>query len=102
MFGVMFNFAAANLRHSHIWISFGRLEKIFISPAQHQIHHSVGHSNANLGSIFSVWDGLLGTRTYSGQKRELEFGLGPEKHAPPTKEASGLVIPDGPLTGLNS
>ena len=41
MFGVLFNFAAANLRHSHIWISFGRFEKIFISPAQHQIHHSV-------------------------------------------------------------
>jgi sterol desaturase/sphingolipid hydroxylase (fatty acid hydroxylase superfamily) len=96
MFGVMFNFAAANLRHSHIWISFGRLEKIFISPAQHQIHHSVGNSNANLGSIFSVWDGLLGTRTYSGQKRELEFGLGPEKYEPRNKEASGLVIPTGP------
>jgi sterol desaturase/sphingolipid hydroxylase (fatty acid hydroxylase superfamily) len=80
MFGVLFNFAAANLRHSHIWISFGRLEKIFISPAQHQIHHSVGNSNANLGSIFSIWDGILGTRMYSGEKRKLEFGLGPELH----------------------
>ena len=96
MFGVMFNFAAANLRHSHIWISFGRLEKIFISPAQHQIHHSVGNSNANLGSIFSVWDGLLGTRTYSGQKRELEFGLGPEQDEAQNTEATVLVRPAGP------
>ena len=87
----MFNFAAANLRHSHIWISFGRLERVFISPAQHQIHHSVGNSNANLGSIFSVWDGLLGTRTYSGQKRELEFGLGPEEHESQEKETAGLA-----------
>ena len=79
MFGVLFNFAAANLRHSHIWISFGRLERIFISPAQHQIHHSVGSSHVNLGSIFSFWDGFLGTRMYSGKKRDLEFGLGVEK-----------------------
>lgn len=76
MFGVLFNFAAANLRHSHIWISFGRFEKIFISPAQHQIHHSVGSSNMNMGSIFSFWDGLIGTRVYSGERRRLEFGLG--------------------------
>ena len=89
MFGVLFNFAAANLRHSHIWISFGRLEKIFISPAQHQIHHSVGNSNANLGSIFSIWDGMVGTRMYAGEKRTLEFGLSPE---PELKEKEDVDI----------
>ena len=75
MFGFLFNLAAANLRHSHIWISFGKLEKIFISPAQHQIHHSVGSNHFNMGSIFSFWDRLAGTFLLSGEKRELTFGI---------------------------
>ena len=75
MFGFLFNLAAANLRHSHIWISFGKLEKIFISPAQHQIHHSVGSNHFNMGSIFSFWDRIAGTLLLSGKKRELTFGL---------------------------
>ena len=31
----LFNAAGANLRHSHVWISYGRIaEKFLISPAQ--------------------------------------------------------------------
>lgn len=74
-FGFLFNFAAANLRHSHIWISFGRFERVFISPAQHQMHHSIDHANVNLGSVLSIWDGLLGTREYAKQKIPMRFGL---------------------------
>lgn len=75
LFGFLFNMLAANLRHSHIWISFGRFERIFISPAQHQIHHSKNHRFANLGSILSVWDGLLGTRTYALKRETMQYGL---------------------------
>ena len=75
LFGFLFNMLAANLRHSHIWISFGRFERIFISPAQHQLHHSTRHRFANLGSILSIWDGLFGTRTYALKREELQFGL---------------------------
>ena len=75
LFGFLFNMLAANLRHSHIWISFGRFERIFISPAQHQIHHSTQHRFANLGSILSIWDGLIGTRTYALKREKLQFGL---------------------------
>ncbi len=100
MFGVLFNFAAANLRHSHIWISFGRLERIFISPAQHQIHHSVGNSNANLGSIFSIWDGILGTRMYAGERRTLEFGLGSESKCEENEDSNivNVLNPSPPST----
>lgn len=64
LFGVgylvlIFNSLAANLRHSHIWLSFGpRLEHIFNSPAQHQIHHSRDprHFNHNFGINLSLWD----------------------------------------------
>jgi len=91
-FGFLFNFAAANLRHSHIWISFGRLERIFISPAQHQLHHSVDHKNVNLGSVLSLWDGLLGTRVYATKKMSLRFGV--------NDEDSHLADDSGALDGV--
>ena len=73
----LFNMAGSNLRHSHIWLSFGRLEHIFISPAQHQIHHSnlKQHYNRNFGSQFAIWDKIFNT-LYLTKKREcIEFGL---------------------------
>ena len=74
-FGFAFNMLAANLRHSHIWISFGRFERFFISPAQHQLHHSKRHRFSNLGSVLSIWDGWFNTRTYASNREDLEFGL---------------------------
>ena len=74
-FGFAFNMLAANLRHSHIWISFGRFERWFISPAQHQLHHSTRHRFSNLGSVLSIWDGWFNTRTYASSREDLEFGL---------------------------
>lgn len=75
MFGFLFNFFAANLRHSHIWLSFGKLERFLVSPAQHQLHHSAQHNFANLGSTLSVWDGIMGTRLLAQEKQKLQFGL---------------------------
>ena len=60
----IFNLFAANLRHSQVWLSWGtRVENWFISPAQHQIHHSqaIEHHNKNFGSALAVWDRLFGT-----------------------------------------
>lgn len=74
-FGFAFNMLAANLRHSHIWISFGRFERFFISPAQHQLHHSKRHRFSNLGSVLSIWDGWFNTRAYASNREDLEFGL---------------------------
>ncbi len=75
---VLFNFLGANLRHSHIWLSYGRtMEHIFISPAQHQIHHSVAveHHNKNYGSIFAVWDWAFGTLYIPQSREDLSFGV---------------------------
>jgi len=54
------------------------LERIFISPKQHQIHHSTNpkHFDSNFGVSLSLWDGLIGTRYYSKDSQEkLRFGL---------------------------
>ncbi len=75
MFGFLFNFAAANLRHSPIWLSFGRLERVFISPAQHQLHHSMDHPDVNFGSVLSIWDAAVGTRFFASKKVKLRFGV---------------------------
>jgi sterol desaturase/sphingolipid hydroxylase (fatty acid hydroxylase superfamily) len=74
----IFNIAGANLRHSHVWLSYGqRLEKIFISPAQHQIHHSdnFNHYNKNYGSQFALWDWVFGTLYVTNGREKVTFGL---------------------------
>lgn len=76
--GFLFNLAGSNLRHSQIWIHFGPLEKIFISPAAHQIHHSraVEHYDKNFGVCLAVWDHLWKTHVHPKSVKEpISFGL---------------------------
>ena len=56
------------------------LEKIFISPFQHQIHHSdnPAHFNKNLGSKLALWDWLFGTLVRSREVGKIQFGIGQE------------------------
>jgi sterol desaturase/sphingolipid hydroxylase (fatty acid hydroxylase superfamily) len=100
-FGFLFNFAAANLRHSHIWISFGRFAKLFISPAQHPLPPRVDHANVNLGSVLSIWDGMLGTRQYATRKVPMRFGIG-ENISPLTPQHSASIHRDAALGGMSA
>ncbi len=77
-----FNVAGSNLRHSHVPIHYWPwLEKILISPAQHQIHHStdVRHFDTNFGAVLAVWDWLGGSLHRSEPGRALEFGVSQRK-----------------------
>lgn len=85
LFGVtylvfIFNALAANLRHSHVWLSFGpTVEHILNSPAQHQIHHSDAprHFNKNFGTNLSLWDWMFGTLYVTRSTPEpIQFGTG--------------------------
>ncbi len=83
--GFGFNVLGGNLRHSHIWFSWGNaLERWFISPAQHQLHHSQDPAdyNCNLGSWLAIWDRLAGGLILAGPKRALNFGLTQANHKP--------------------
>ncbi len=77
--GFLFNFFLANLRHSHVPISFGPLEQIFISPRMHQIHHSrkIEENMSNYGSTLACWDILFNSHktTKSINNKPLRFGL---------------------------
>jgi len=68
-----------NLRHSHVWVSYGSFfSKLFISPAQHQIHHSKAprHWNKNYGFMFAFWDLMAGSLYIPKERERLEFGIG--------------------------
>ena len=94
--GLVFNAFGSNLRHSHVWLSYGTaLENIFLSPAQHQIHHSVKaeHYNKNFGTYLSLWDKLGRSWLEAGSEKNLEFGLGPSSPTPSHGLLSALWAP---------
>ncbi|MEM7259379.1 MAG: sterol desaturase family protein, partial [Pseudomonadota bacterium] len=75
-----FYYMTANLRHSHLWLSFGPLiSRLFVSPAMHQIHHSIDarHYDRNFGFVFSIWDWLFRCRYIPTQKEDVQVGLLP-------------------------
>jgi sterol desaturase/sphingolipid hydroxylase (fatty acid hydroxylase superfamily) len=77
----IFNVVGSNLRHSHVWLSYGPiLEHIFISPAQHHIHHSIErkHYNKNYGEVFAFWDWMFGTLYVLRHYEEISYGLADE------------------------
>lgn len=79
IFVFIFNVMGSNLRHSHVRWSWGdKLESIFISPAQHQIHHSDNskHFDRNLGSALAIWDKWCGTLIKSSEVGRIRFGVG--------------------------
>jgi len=99
----LFFFAfGANLRHSHIPLSYWPIvEHILISPRQHQIHHSVdpAHHHANFASKFALWDWLFRTlRTSRECRADLRFGLGNSEEGHSSLKAALL----GPLGLQNS
>lgn len=78
VFNFFFFLAAFQLRHSHVWLSYGpRLSKILISPAQHHIHHSVDsrHWNRNFGFTFAFWDLLFGSLYIPREREQIRFGV---------------------------
>lgn len=84
LFLFVFNVAGSNLRHSHVWISYGRVvEHFLISPAQHQIHHSdaVRHYDKNFGAVLAIWDGLGKTLHLAQGEKNIQFGVAGETPA---------------------
>ncbi|MCU1758540.1 sterol desaturase family protein [Pseudomonas sp. 14P_8.1_Bac3] len=102
LFGVTYvvfilNALAANLRHSHVWLSFGPvLEHVLNSPAQHQIHHSDAphHFNRNFAINLSLWDWMFGTLYVTTSTPEvLRFGTGEQDHQRYLTVSSLIITP---------
>jgi sterol desaturase/sphingolipid hydroxylase (fatty acid hydroxylase superfamily) len=92
----LWNLLGTNLRHSHVWLSWGpRLERVFISPAQHQIHHSdqLHHYDSNFGSALALWDLAFGTLYVTRGRERLRFGLPPDVRNHGDSVGSALLAP---------
>ena len=104
-FGFVLNTIFGNFRHSHIFLRFPNwVEHWFISPAQHQLHHSVEseHWNQNFGTWLSIWDKWSGSLLCSSSPPK-GFGVHNSNHEQellsallspfkPTKRSNMLII----------
>ncbi|MCA9488641.1 MAG: sterol desaturase family protein [Myxococcales bacterium] len=73
------NLVTGNLRHSHVWLSFGPVERWLLSPAQHQLHHALDHDHVNLGTWLACWDRMAGTLELAGSQ-PTTYGLRHANH----------------------
>lgn len=92
----LFNLAGSNLRHTHIWLSYGpKLNHILVSPAGHQIHHSAApeHRDKNLGQVFAIWDWMFGTLVIPGDRKALVFGIGDDRPQPHSSLLLAYAVP---------
>lgn len=88
-----------NLRHSHVWLRFGRLERWILSPAQHQLHHGAdrAENGCNYGVWLACWDRLAGSLRLAGDAPPRRLGLPPGVANHGQDLASALV---GPLLAV--
>ena len=91
---VAFIHVYVHLQHTEVWIPFrGVLGRILVSPAHHQVHHSVdpAHHNRNYGSCLAVWDWMFGTLHVPARQREVaSFGVEPDRF--PAHTITGELI----------
>lgn len=65
-----------SLSHANVRLSFGPLERVFVSPRFHRLHHAIGlgHESRGPGSLgghnfavlFPLWDLLFGSARFGG------------------------------------
>jgi sterol desaturase/sphingolipid hydroxylase (fatty acid hydroxylase superfamily) len=75
----IFFYTFVNLQHSEVWLPLrGLAGRLLMSPAHHQLHHSVdpAHYNSNLGNSLAVFDWLFGTLVVPPtESPRLKFGV---------------------------
>ena len=76
IFVFVFGLLGANLRHSHIPLRYGDFfEKVFISPYQHQLHHSIECMSKNFGGSLAIWDWMFHTLHIEKTRTNIVYGI---------------------------
>ena len=59
----IFDYLAVDRKHLNVLRGARWLERVFVTPRYHHIHHGadLGHCNLNLGNVFTFWDRPFGT-----------------------------------------
>ena len=68
--------------HNGLIKSHGLLDKIFVSPSHHQIHHAsnLEYRDKNCGGALAIWDRLFGTYQNKIEGVEIKLGVPSSKH----------------------
>ncbi|HJW40947.1 MAG TPA: sterol desaturase family protein [Rhizomicrobium sp.] len=74
---VIFFETFALAQHSHLPVSFGKLNYLFTSPVMHQVHHSAErrHRDRNFGTQLAIFDWLFGTLYLPRGREDYRLGL---------------------------
>ena len=66
------------LRHSQFPVSFGKFDRVLMSPHMHHLHHSdkYEHWDCNLGNKLSIWDWMFGTAIIPDKNEPISYGIG--------------------------
>jgi sterol desaturase/sphingolipid hydroxylase (fatty acid hydroxylase superfamily) len=60
------------LPHANVRWSYGKLGKLFVSPAFHRLHHApTGRLDINMGTVFTVWDRMTGRAVYAAPSAQI-------------------------------
>ena len=65
----------AVIQHTKMIGTLGPLEKIFVTPSSHRVHHGINENymDKNFGNLFIIWDRIFGT--YQAEEERVIFGL---------------------------
>jgi sterol desaturase/sphingolipid hydroxylase (fatty acid hydroxylase superfamily) len=84
------------LNHSHVPLCYGWLNRIWVGPSFHHIHHSIEmrHRDKNFGGGVPVWDWLFGTMYLPDPDERYLIGLNAQEmgEANPHNSFKGYVI----------
>ena len=78
------NVARNHWMHMNVAWRSNWLERVFVTPRYHHIHHSADAAlhDGNYGSLFSIWDRLFGTYIDPDTTTPKKFGTGERKRDP--------------------
>lgn len=86
--------------HNALTSRLGWLEKVFITPSHHRVHHlnEKRYADTNYGGTFLIWDRLFGTYCKAPPVESVEFGVkGSQLSGNPLRESN---VPFLKLFGL--
>ncbi len=63
--------------HTQLVGKLGILEKVFVTPSHHRVHHSSNerYLDKNFGDVLIIWDKLFGTYTEEDEKEKPVYGI---------------------------
>lgn len=82
------------LRHSHLPINLGILDRIFISPHMHQVHHSKleHHWDKNFATNLAIFDWMFGTAYRPENGEVIRYGIGTDEEDAEYQTVRGALV----------